>query len=71
MILEIGSITEGTLLCADLDIYGQYTGDIKSSGRVTIYPTAFFEGRILSHSLEILPGAVVNMNGHTESNEGN
>ena len=66
MILEIGSYTEGTLQCFDLDIYGEFIGDIRSNGRVTIYPTAFFEGKIVAKSLEILPGAVVNMNGHTE-----
>lgn len=68
LVLEIGSVTEGTLSCFDLDIYGEFTGEIKSAGRVTIYPTAFFEGKIISKSLEILPGAVVNMNGHTEEN---
>ena len=66
LILEIESITEGSLLCNDLDIYGKFTGNIKSEGRVTIYPTAQFEGKIITRSLEILPGAIVNMIGHTE-----
>jgi cytoskeletal protein CcmA (bactofilin family) len=66
IVLEIGSYTEGLLECFDLDIYGEFLGNIKSSGRVTIYPTALFEGKIISKSLEILPGAIVNMNGHTE-----
>ena len=64
--LEIGSYTEGSLHCFDLDIYGEFSGEIRSQGRVTIYPTAMFEGKILAKSLEILPGAIVNMNGHTE-----
>lgn len=66
LVLEIGSYTEGSLHCFDLDIYGEFKGEINSKGRVTIYPTAFFEGKILAHSLEILPGAIINMNGHTE-----
>lgn len=66
IVLEIGSLTEGTLQCFDLDIYGKFIGEIRSTGRVTIYPTGLFEGKILSKSLEILPGAVVNMSGHTE-----
>jgi cytoskeletal protein CcmA (bactofilin family) len=66
LILEIGSRTEGILYCNDLDIYGEFFGEIKSLGKVTIYPTAFLEGKILSQTLEILPGAIVNMNGHTE-----
>lgn len=68
IVLEIGSITEGTLQCFDLDIYGEFNGEVKSQGNVTIYPTAQFEGKIISKSLEILPGAIVNMNGHTEEN---
>lgn len=66
IVLEIGSLTEGNLQCGDLDIYGEFIGEIKSSGRVTIYPTGSFEGKILAKSIEILPGATVNMNGHTE-----
>ncbi len=66
LVLEIGSSTEGSLVCFDLDIYGEFVGDIKSQGHVTIYPTAYFEGKIICKSLEILPGAVVNMIGHTE-----
>lgn len=66
LVLEIGSHTEGNLECADLDIYGDFTGEIHSSGKVTVYPTAVVEGKIVSHSLEILPGAVINMSGHTE-----
>lgn len=67
IVLEIGSYTEATLLCADLEIYGEFTGEIKSSGNVTLYPTAIVNGKIMAKSLEILPGAVVNINGHTES----
>lgn len=66
LILEIGSFTKGSLSCFDLDIYGEFKGEIQSSGLVTIYPTANFEGKIFAKSLEILPGAIVNMNGHTK-----
>ena len=65
--LEIGSITEGNLSCFDVDIYGEFSGEIKSKGLVTIYPTANINGKIIARALEILPGAVVNINGHTES----
>ncbi len=66
IVLEIGSVTEATLTCGDLEVYGEFTGEIKSSGNVTLYPTAILNGKIISKSLEILPGAVVNMNAHTE-----
>lgn len=66
IVLEIGSVTEATLSCGDLEIYGEFTGEIKSTGIVTFYPTAVVNGKIIARSMEILPGAVVNMNAHTE-----
>jgi cytoskeletal protein CcmA (bactofilin family) len=71
IILEIGSITEGTLNCNDLEIYGEFTGEIKAQGLVTLYPTAVVNGKIIAKSMEILPGAVVNINGHTEESQVN
>ncbi|MBY0413313.1 MAG: polymer-forming cytoskeletal protein [Bdellovibrionales bacterium] len=66
LVLEIGSHTNAVLHCNDLEIYGEFTGEIKSQGLVTLYPTAIVNGKIIAKSIEILPGAVVNMNGHTE-----
>ncbi|MBC7430147.1 MAG: polymer-forming cytoskeletal protein [Bacteriovorax sp.] len=66
IVLEIGSVTEASLSCGDLEVYGEFTGEIKSSGNVTLYPTAVMNGKIVAKSLEILPGAVVNINAHTE-----
>lgn len=66
LVLEISSKTLAHIKCVDLDIYGEFEGEIRSSGRVTIYPTAIVEGVIISKAIEILPGATVNINGHTE-----
>ncbi len=66
LILEVGSFVQGTLHCYDIDIYGNFVGDINSHGRVTIYPTATLSGKIIAKAIEILPGAIVNMNGHTD-----
>lgn len=66
LVLEIGSMTDAILNCYDLEIYGEFTGEIKASGNVTLYPTAIVNGKIIAKSLEILPGAVVNISGHTE-----
>lgn len=63
--LQIGSIVNANIEGFDLDIYGDFSGEIKSKGVVTIFPTATVNGKIIAHSLEILPGANVNMNGHT------
>lgn len=66
LVLEIGSITDAILNCCDVEIYGEFTGEIKATGNVTLYPTAVVNGKIVAKTLEILPGAVVNMSGHTE-----
>jgi cytoskeletal protein CcmA (bactofilin family) len=66
LVLEIGSMTDAVLNCCDVEIYGEFTGEIKATGNVTLYPTAVVNGKIIAKSLEILPGAVVNINGHTE-----
>lgn len=67
IILEIGSHTDGILQCSDVEIYGEFTGEIRSTGIVTFYPTAVVSGKIIAKSMEILPGAVINISGHTES----
>lgn len=66
LVLEIGSFTEGSIYCDQLEIYGDFTGQIKASGLVIVYPTANVNGKILARALEILPGAQVNISGHTE-----
>ncbi len=68
LVLEIGSKTDAIINCSDLEIYGEFNGEIKAAGNVTLYPTAVVNGKIIAKSLEILPGAVVNINGHTETN---
>ena len=66
LVLEIGSLTEGIIVCDHLEIYGEFTGEIRATGVVTLYPTCSVNGKIIAKGLEILPGAQVNMNGHTE-----
>lgn len=66
LVLEIGSRTEGTIICENLEVYGEFSGQIKATGVVTLYPTSYVQGQILARSMEILPGAQVNINGHTE-----
>lgn len=65
IVLDINSKTNAKIKCIDLDIYGHFTGEIDAKGLVVIYPTAFVDGKLKSLSLEILPGAQVNITGHT------
>lgn len=66
LVIEIGAEIDGKIEGGDVEIYGQCSGEIKATGKVILYPTATVQGTIKARHLEILPGAVVNMNGHTE-----
>ncbi len=68
LILGIDSFIEGKILCHDIEIYGKVEASIEARGRVVIYPSAIINGQIKGHTLEVLPGAEVNIQGHTLSN---
>ncbi len=55
----------GTINCHNIEIYGRFSGKINSTGKVTIYPSAFVKGELIARSLNVGPGASVNIDGHT------
>lgn len=63
-----GSI-EGEIHCQNLEIYGHFDGSIHSSGKVTIYPPAKVYGSLKSKNLEVYPGALLNLEGFTDSSD--
>lgn len=65
LILGIDSNISGKIFCHDLEIYGSIEAEIEASGKVVIYPSAQVVGNLKAKSLEVLPGAEVNMTGHT------
>jgi cytoskeletal protein CcmA (bactofilin family) len=66
--LEIGSTLNGVIKGHHIEIYGSFNGEIESTGTIIIYPTGNVEGKILAKSIEVLPGANLNIIGHTLSN---
>lgn len=63
--LEIGAIVNGSIKCHHLEVYGHFIGDIEATGNVIIYPTGEIEGKLKARSIEVLPGANLNITGHT------
>ncbi len=55
----------GNINCHNIEIHGQFEGTLKASGLVSIFPPASVTGDIQSESLEIYPGAILNINGQT------
>lgn len=68
LIIDLGAYVEGVINCEHIEIYGEFKGDLNSTGKVILYPSAVVNGKIIAKNLEILPGAVVNINGHTQEN---
>lgn len=62
--IEIGSVVLGTIEGFDVEIYGEFQGDIHSKGNVVVFPTGCIEGKVISKSLEVFPGANLNITGH-------
>lgn len=55
----------GLIDCFDLEVFGDVQGEIRAKGLVTLYSSSTFEGKIMAQGLKVLPGAQINMNGHT------
>jgi cytoskeletal protein CcmA (bactofilin family) len=71
-ILEGGKLTiepsgkfSGKIYCEDVEIFGEFDGEIHSTGRVILQPASKVSGNIKSESMTIYPGAEVNIEGNT------
>ncbi|MEC8624278.1 MAG: polymer-forming cytoskeletal protein [Bdellovibrionota bacterium] len=69
LIIEKNGAITGEVTCNNIEIYGNYEGTIRASGKVTLYPSAEVKGRVEAMELRIYPGAVLNMDGHTDTGE--
>ncbi len=69
LIIEKNGAVTGEVTCNNIEIYGNFEGMIKASGKVTLYPSAKVKGRVEATELRIYPGAVLNIDGHTDTEE--
>ena len=69
LIIEKNGAVTGEVACNNIEIYGNFEGMIKASGKVTLYPSAKVKGRVEATELRIYPGAVLNIDGHTDTEE--
>ena len=65
LVLEDEGVLTGTIKGHDVDIFGQFTGTIHSTGRVAIHGTAVVAGDVESASLVVHAGAHVNVKART------
>ena len=66
LIIEKRGSISGEINCHELEVYGLLEGICHSSGRIIIYPGGKVSGKIHAESLIIYPGAMVNIEGHTD-----
>lgn len=69
LVIERGSLVKGKIFAHEIEVFGDVTGDIFCSGKLSFRSSAKFEGDIHSNSLVIYPGAQVNM--HSQAHEQN
>jgi cytoskeletal protein CcmA (bactofilin family) len=50
----------GTLICENADIEGNFEGDLNVTGLLTLRATAEIEGKVIAGKLSVEPGAIFN-----------
>jgi cytoskeletal protein CcmA (bactofilin family) len=63
--LERNSIFSGNIYCEDIEIFGEVVGSINASGTLSVRSSANVSGIINAKSINIYPGATLNIEGHT------
>jgi len=66
LVFERGSSFDGTIYGHDIEIFSDVKGTIQSTGTLTIRSSANVSGNIRSKNLIVYPGAILNIEGHTE-----
>ncbi len=69
LILERDSSFEGTIYCNDIEVFGSVKGTIKANGKLTVRSSAFVSGNIQAKQMAVYPGAILNIEGHTDDEE--
>ena len=69
LLIEKNGTIKGKVWFHNIEIYGAYEGVVKASGKVTLFPSAHVKGRIEAKELRIYPGAILNIDGHTDTHE--
>ena len=61
--IERGGVVKGDIEGNNIDIYGEFRGNIYSKGKVILRPSCLIVGRIEALNLVIFPGAQINIDG--------
>ena len=67
--LERESQFTGNIYCSDIEIFGSVSGSINATGSLSVRSSATVSGKINARSINIYPGATLNIEGHTEEDK--
>ncbi len=67
--IEPSANIKGSIDSYDIDVYGKIEGNINSKGKLRLFPSAVVIGKVSANSLEIKPGAVLNAESETTSQQ--
>jgi len=67
LVLERGSHVQGELEAHDVEIFGTVSGEIRSTGTVSVRASAKISASLESKKLVVYPGAIVEMDITTKS----
>lgn len=66
VIIERMGKVSGSINCDSIEIFGDFSGNIKAESKVIVRSSGKLNGHVLSGELAIYPGALVNIEGHTK-----
>lgn len=69
LVFERTAIFEGTIYCENLEVFGTIKGTIKASGMLNIRSSASVSGNIQANKMVVYPGAILNVESHTQESE--
>lgn len=69
LVIEREAYIEGSIYCKDIEVFGEVNGSINASGKLTVRSSAKVSGKISAANMSIYPGAILNMEGSTQSQE--
>lgn len=69
LFLERTALIKGEIHAKDINIYGEFKGTIFSQGRIVVYPPAKISGKIHAKNLIVYPGAVLDVEYHSDDDQ--
>ena len=67
--IERGAVVKADIFCHDIEVFGQFEGTINANGTLTARSSAVISGLVNAKQISIFPGADINMEGHTETEQ--